>query len=144
MVPHKKFPKEQIKPYPKCPTKTSLFDLILPNKNPHRIKPGIWEKWLSRVKESKIRPKNKPNTSPFIGPFIIDQGNNQNKGQYGWTPKNPNQLGCQKKTIGTKIKNTIDNFLVKNLFIKFLLSKFAPNQLRGVLLKGIFLLFFLL
>jgi len=39
--PHKKVPKEQIKPYLKCPTKTSLCNLILPNKIPHKIKPGI-------------------------------------------------------------------------------------------------------
>jgi len=40
-VPHKKLPKEQIKPYLKCPTKISLCNLILPNKNPQQIKPGI-------------------------------------------------------------------------------------------------------
>ncbi len=61
----------------------SLFNLIRPNKNPHKIKPGIWVKLLSRVKESKIRPKYKPYISPLIDPFMIDQGNNQNKGQYG-------------------------------------------------------------
>ena len=59
-------------------------------------------KLLSKVRESKIRPKNKPNTSPLKEPLIIDQGNNQNKGQYGCTPKNPSQLGCHKKIIGTK------------------------------------------
>ena len=118
-VPHKKLPKEQIKPYLKCPTKTSLCNLILPNQNPHKIKPGIWVKLLSIVKESKISPKNKPNINPLIGPLIIDQGNNQNKGQYGWTPKNPSQLGCHKKIIGIQIKKIIDNFFVKNLFIKF-------------------------
>jgi len=36
----------------------------------------------------------------------------------------------------------MDNFFVKNLFIKYLLSKFAPNQLHEVLLKVKFLLFF--
>ena len=41
-----------------------------------------------------MRPKNKPNTNPLIDPLIIAQGNNQNNGQYGWTPKNPSQLGC--------------------------------------------------
>jgi len=85
-VPHKKLPREQIKPYLKCPTKVLLWNLILPNKNPQKIKPGIWEKLLSKVRESKIRPKNKPNIIPLIGPLIIDQGNNQNNGQYGWTP----------------------------------------------------------
>jgi len=35
------------------------------------------------VKESKISPKNNPNISPLIDPLIIDQGNSQNKGQYG-------------------------------------------------------------
>ena len=133
-VPHKKLPKEQIKPYLKCPTKILLCNLILPNKNPQKIKPGIWEKLLSKVRESKIKPKNKPKINPLIDPLIIAQGNNQNKGQYGWTPNNPSQLGCHKKTIGTKIKKIMDNFFSKNLFIKFLLSKFAPNQLREVLL----------
>ena len=80
-VPHKKLPKEQIKPYLKCPTKILLCNLTLPNKTPHKIKPGIWVKLLSRVKESKIRPKNKPNIIPLIDPLIIDQGNNQNNGQ---------------------------------------------------------------
>ena len=143
-APHKKLPKEQIKPYLKCATKNLLWNLILPNKIPHKIKPGIWVKLLFRVKESKIRPKNKPNIRPLIDPLIIDQGNNQNKGQYGWTPKNPSQLGCHKKIIGTKMKKIMDNLFVKNLFIKFLLLKFAPNQLREVLLKVIFLPFFLL
>ena len=130
--------------YLKCPTKISLHNLILPNQNPHKIKPGIWLKLLSKVKESKIRPKNKPNISPLIGPLIIDQGNNQNKGQYGCTPKNPSQLGCHKKIIGTKIKDIIDEFFLKNLFIKYLLSKFAPNQLSEGLLKVKFLPFFLI
>ena len=129
-VPHKKLPKAQIKPYLKCPTKISLCNLILPNKTPHKIKPGIWVKLLSRVKESKIRPKNNPNITPLIDPLIIEQGNNQIKGQYGWTPKNPSQLGCHKKIIGIKIKKIIDNFFMKNFFIKFLLLKFAPNQLH--------------
>ena len=80
-VPHKKLPKAQIKPYLKCPTNKSLCIFILPNQTPHKIKPGIWEKLLSRVTASKIRPKNKPNIIPLIDPFIIDQGNNQNKGQ---------------------------------------------------------------
>ena len=40
-VPHKKLPKEQIKPYLKCPNKISPCNLILPNKNPQKIKPGI-------------------------------------------------------------------------------------------------------
>ena len=56
-VPHKKLPKEQIKPYLKCSNKISLCLLILPNQNPQKTKPGIWVKLLSRVKESKIRPK---------------------------------------------------------------------------------------
>ena len=128
-VPHKKLPKEQIKPYLKWPTKMSVFNLTLPNKNPQNIKPGIWEKLLSKVKESRIRPKNKPNTNPLTDPLIIDQGNNQNNGQYGWTPKNPSQLGCHKKIIGINIKLTIYKLFVKNLFIKYFLSKFAPNQL---------------
>ena len=129
-VPHKKLPKEQIKPCLKWPTKISVFNLILPNKNPQNIKPGIWEKLLSKVKESKIRPKNKPNTNPLNDPLIIDHGNNQNNGQYGWTPNNPSQLGCHKKIIGIKMKLIIDNLFLKNLFIKYFFSKFAPNQLR--------------
>ena len=91
-----------------------------------------------------MRPKNKPNINPLIDPLIIDQGNNQNNGQYGWTPKNPSQLGCHKKIIGIKIKQIIENFLVKNLFIEFSLLKFAPNQLCEVLPKVIFLPFFLI
>ncbi len=118
-VPHNKLAIEQIKPYLKCPTKISLCILILPNQTPHKTNPGIWVKLLSRVKESKIRPKNKPNISPLIDPLIIDQGNNQNKGQYGWTPKNPSQLGCHKKIIGIKIKDIMDDFFIKNLFIKY-------------------------
>ena len=109
-LPHKKLPKEQIKPYLKCPTKISLCNLILPNKNPHKIKPGIWVKLLSIVTESKIKPKNKPNISPFIGPWIIDQRNNQNKGQYGLITINPSQLVCHKKIIGTQIKHNLDGF----------------------------------
>ena len=140
---HKKLPKEQIKPYLKCPTKKSLWIFIFPNQIPHKINPGICVKLLSRVTESKIRPKNRPNIRPLIDPLIIDQGNNQNKGQYGWNPKNPSQLGCHKKIIGIKIKKTTDNFFVKNLYIKYLLSKFAPNQLLEVLLKVKFLPFFL-
>tara|TARA_B100000886_G_scaffold54361_1_gene33380 strand:+ start:324 stop:614 length:291 start_codon:yes stop_codon:yes gene_type:complete len=92
-------------------------------------------KLLSKVKESKIRPKNKPNINPLFDPLIIDQGNNQNNGQYGWTPKNPSQLGCHKKIIGVEIKLIKNNFFVKNLCIKYILSKFAPNQLGEVLLK---------
>ena len=91
-----------------------------------------------------MRPKNKPNTNPLNDPLIIDQGNNQNNGQYGWTPKNPIQLGCHKKIIGIKIKQIMDDFFVKSLFIKYLLSKFAPNQLLEVLPKVIFLPFFLI
>ena len=80
-VPHKKLPIEQIKPYLKCPNKISLCTFTLPNQNPHKINPGIWEKLLSRAKESNISPKYKPNIRPLIDPLIIDQGNNQNKGQ---------------------------------------------------------------
>ena len=89
-----------------------------------------------------MRPKNKPNINPLIDPLIIDQGNNQNNGQYGWTPKNPSQLGCHKKIIGIKIKLIMDNFFVKNLFIKYLLSKFEPNQLNEVFPKVKYLPFF--
>ena len=91
-----------------------------------------------------MKPKNKPNITPLIDPLIIDQGNNQNNGQYGCTPKNPRQLGCHKKIIGIKIKLIIDKFFEKKLFIKYLLSKFAPNQLLEVLLKVKFLPFFLI
>ena len=143
-VPHNKLAIEQIKPYLKCPTKISLCILILPNQAPHKTKPGIWVKLLSIVKESKTIPKNKPNISPLIDPLIIDQGNNQIKGQYGWTPKNPSQLGCHKKIIGIRIKLIMDNFFAKILFIRFLLSKFAPNQLHAVLPKVKFLPFFLI
>ena len=94
-----------------------MWNLILPNKTPHKHKPGICVKVLSKVKESKIRPKNNPYISPLIDPFIIDQGNNQNRGQYGWTPKNPSQLGCHKKIIGIKIKTIADNFFLENLMM---------------------------
>ena len=95
-VPHKKLPRAQIRPYLKCPIKISLWILILPNQIPHKINPGIWEKLLFWVTESNISPKNRPNISPFVDPLIIDQGKSQNKGQYGWAPKKPNQLGCHK------------------------------------------------
>ena len=58
-VPHKKLPKEQIKPYLKCPTKRSPWIFSLPNHSPHNNNPGIWVKLLSTVKESKIKPKKK-------------------------------------------------------------------------------------
>ena len=109
-VPHIKLPREQTKPYWKCPTKISLSILILPNQIPDKIKPGIWVKLPSRVTESKIKPRNKPNIDPLIGPLIIDHGNNQNKGQYGCICKNPIQFGCHKKIIGTEIKQIIDKF----------------------------------
>ena len=32
---------------------------------------------------TKIKPKKKPSFMPLIDPLIIDQGTNQNKGQYG-------------------------------------------------------------
>jgi len=96
--------------------KISQCNLILPNKNPQKIKPGIWVKLSFKVRESKMRPKNKPNINPLIDPLIIDQGNNQNNGQYGWTPKNPSQLGCHKKIIGIRIKLIMDIFFVINLF----------------------------
>ena len=118
-VPHKKLAKEQIKPYLKCPTKISLCTFIFPNKTPHKSKPGIWVKLLSRVIESKIRPKNNPKANPLTDPWIIAHGNNQNKGQYGWTPNNPSQLGFQRKTIGIKMKKIKDIFFEKNLSIKF-------------------------
>ena len=51
-----------------------------------------------------MRPKNKPSTNPLNDPLIIDQGNNQNKGQYGWTSRNPSQLGCHKKKKWDKNK----------------------------------------
>ena len=126
-IPHKKVPKEQIKPKRKCPSKILLFSLILPNQNPHKIRPGICVKLLSKVKESKIRPKNKPDISPFIDPLIIAQGNNQIKGQYGWVPSNPSQFGCHKKIIGIKNKKKIDRLFAKIFFINPLLLKFGPN-----------------
>ena len=67
-IPHKKLPREQIKPYLKCPTKNWLCILILPNQTPHKINPGIWVKLLFKVTESKMRPKNNPNINPSIDP----------------------------------------------------------------------------
>jgi len=43
-----------------------------------------------------------------------------------------------------KNKLIIDKFFLKNLFIKYLLLKFAPNQLHQVLLKEKFWPFFLI
>jgi len=126
------------------PKISSLCDLILPKKNPQKIRPGIWVKLSFKVRESKMRPKNKPHINPFIDPLIIDQGNNQNNGQYGWTPKNPSQLGCHKKIIGINIKLIMENFFIKNLNIKYLILEFAPNQLLEVLPKVKFLQFFLI
>ena len=50
----------------------------------------------------------------------------------------------KRKIIGIKIKLIIDNFVIKNLFIKYLVSKFAPNQLSEVLPGVKFLPFFLI
>ena len=77
----KKLAMEQIKPYLKWPTKTFLEILNLPNHIPQNTRPGIWVKLLSGLIESKISPINKPAIKPSIDPWIIDQGNNQNKGQ---------------------------------------------------------------
>ena len=97
------------------------------------------------MRESKIRPKNKPNINPFIDPLIIDQGNNHNNGQYGCTPKKPSQLGCHKNKIGTKIKKIRGNFLIKNLFIQFLLFKICTQSITwGCAKSDIFAFFFAL
>jgi len=69
------------------------------------------------VSESRTSPKNKPNIKPLIDPIFIDQGNNQNKGQYGWIPEIPNQFGCHKKMIGIEIKEIKKKFFKKNLYI---------------------------
>ena len=79
--PQKKLAIEQIKPYLKCPIKILLEMLNFPNHIPHITKPGIWVKLLSALNESKIIPKNRPIIKPSTEPYIIDQGNNQNKGQ---------------------------------------------------------------
>ena len=110
---HIRLPIQQIKPYLKCPTKP-LQKLTLPNQKPHKIKPGIWVKLPLGEIESKVRPKSKPTFKPLIDPWIIDQGNNQNNGQYGWVPKIPSQLGCHKKTIGIKTNEIRDKFFFKN------------------------------
>ena len=79
--PQKKLATEQIKPNLKCPTKI-LFEIFnFPNHIPHKTNPGICVKLLSRFNESKISPINKPIIKPLNDPYIIDQGNNQNKGQ---------------------------------------------------------------
>ncbi len=72
---------EQIRPYLKCPKKTLLDRLNFPNHSPHKTKPGICVKLLSGLMESKTSPKHKPTIKPSSDPWIIDQGNNQNKGQ---------------------------------------------------------------
>ena len=77
----KKLEIEQIKPNLKCPTKILFEILNFPNQIPHKTKPGICVKLLSILNESKISPKNKPIIKPSNDPQIIDQGNNQNKGQ---------------------------------------------------------------
>ena len=66
--PQKKLEIEQIKPNLKCPTKI-LFEIFnFPNHIPHKTNPGIWVKLLSRLNESKIRPKNKPIINPSNDP----------------------------------------------------------------------------
>ena len=55
--------------------------LNLPNHIPQNTKPGICVKLLSGLIESKVSPKNKPAMKPLKDPCIMDQGNNQNKGQ---------------------------------------------------------------
>ena len=77
----KKLAKEQIKPYLKWLIKVLLEVLNLPNQIPHKTKPGNCVKLKSGPIESKIIPKNSPTIPPLIEPWIIDQGNNQNKGQ---------------------------------------------------------------
>ena len=79
--PHKKLAIEQISPYVKWPTIVLLEKFNFPNHIPHKTKAGIWVKLLSGLIESKISPKHNPTISPSIDPCIIDQGNNQNKGQ---------------------------------------------------------------
>ena len=144
-VPHNKLAIEQIKPYLKCPTKILLCILILPNQAPHITKPGIWVKWLYRVKESKIRPKNKPKISPLIDPLIIDQGNNQNNGQYGWTPKNPIQLGCHKKNKWYKNKANYRQFFCKKfIHLIFTFKIWTQSITWGLAKSDIFAVFFVL
>ena len=66
--PQKKLAIEQIKPNLKCPTKI-LFEIFnFPNHTPHKTKPGICVKLLSRVNESKMSPKNKPIIEPLNDP----------------------------------------------------------------------------
>ena len=72
---------KQIKPYLKKPKTTLLERLNFPNHKPHKTNPEICVKLLSGLIESKISPKHKPTNKPSIDPQIIDQGNNQNKGQ---------------------------------------------------------------
>ena len=56
---------EQINPNLKCPRKIFFEILNLPNHKPHKTKPGICVKLLSRLNESKISPKNKPIIDPL-------------------------------------------------------------------------------
>ena len=66
--PQKKLAIEQIKPNLKCPTTILLEILNVPNQVPHKTKPGICVKLLSRLNESKISPKNKPIIKPSNDP----------------------------------------------------------------------------
>ena len=66
--PQKKLAIEQIKPNLKCPTKILFEILNFPNQIPHKTKPGICVKLLSRLNESKISPKNKPIIKPSNDP----------------------------------------------------------------------------
>ena len=79
--PQKKQAMEQISPYLKWPIRILLETLNFPNHIPHKTKPGICVKLLSGLIESNISPKNNPTIRPSIDPWIIDHGNNQNKGQ---------------------------------------------------------------
>ena len=58
--------------------------------------------------------------------------------------KEAKKLGIKMGVPVFKIKKIIEKFFIKNLFITFLLLRFAPNQLLEVLLKVIFLPSFLL
>ena len=80
MNPQIKVPMDAISPYLKPKKLDLLIFPILPNQNPHNIKPGIWVN-KSLLIESKTRPIIKPVIVVFIGPFTMAQGNNQNIGQ---------------------------------------------------------------
>ena len=80
IMPHIKLPIAAIKPNCIGVLLNWFKPPILPNQNPHIIRPGIWV-YKSALIVSKIKPNRNPSNKDLNGPWIRDQGNNQNIGQ---------------------------------------------------------------